>query len=213
NAGEATWERSLRVLGRGGRLVTCGATTGPKATVDLRRLFWYQWDLMGSTMGGVAQYRAAVRALGQGHLRPTVDSVFPLAEATEAFRRLESRFHTDAVLLVKGRLRAEEAGVRLAVEDAKPLEETLAESGERDAGGATVSRVVIELDPGHITTETIDRLDALFRRKPGHSPVEFRLPPEVGAQEAGRNLRVQADEELLSELKTLCGESAVSLVQ
>lgn len=90
NAGEATWERSLRVLGRGGRLVTCGATTGPKATVDLRRLFWYQWDLMGSTMGGVAQYRAAVRALGQGHLRPTVDSVFPLAEATEAFRRLES---------------------------------------------------------------------------------------------------------------------------
>ncbi|MFB3126676.1 MAG: OB-fold nucleic acid binding domain-containing protein, partial [Candidatus Acidiferrales bacterium] len=131
----------------------------------------------------------------------------------EAFRRLESRFHTDAVLLVKGRLRAEEAGVRLAVEDAKPLEETLAESGERDAGGATVSRVVIELDPGHITAETIDRLDALFRRKPGHSPVEFRLPPEVGAQEAGRNLRVQADEELLSELKTLCGESAVSLVQ
>jgi DNA polymerase-3 subunit alpha len=131
----------------------------------------------------------------------------------EAFRRLESRFHTDAVLLVKGRLRAEEAGVRLAVEDAKPLEETLAESGERDAGGATVSRVVIELDPGHITAETIDRLEALFRRKPGHSPVEFRLPPEVGAQEAGRNLRVQADEELLAELKTLCGESAVSLVQ
>jgi DNA polymerase-3 subunit alpha len=131
----------------------------------------------------------------------------------EAFRRLESRFHTDAVLLVKGRLRAEEAGVRLAVEDAKPLEETLAESGESDAGGATVGRVVIELDPGHITTETIDRLEALFRRKPGHSPVEFRLPPEVGAQEAGRNLRVQADEELLAELKTLCGESAVSLVQ
>ena len=131
----------------------------------------------------------------------------------EAFRRLESRFHTDAVLLVKGRLRAEEAGVRLAVEDAKPLEETLAESGERDAGGATVSRVVIELDPGHITAETIDRLEALFRRKPGRSPVEFRLPPEVGAQGAGRNLRVQADEELLSELKTLCGESAVSLVQ
>ena len=131
----------------------------------------------------------------------------------EAFRRLESRFHTDAVLLVKGRLRVEEAGVRFAVEDAKPLEETLAEPGESDAGGATVSRVVIELDPGHITAETIDRLEALFRRKPGHSPVEFRLPPEVGAQEAGRNLRVQADEELLSELKTLCGESAVSLVQ
>ena len=131
----------------------------------------------------------------------------------EAFRRLESCFHTDAVLLVKGRLRAEEAGVRLAVEDAKPLEAALPESDQGAADGATVGRVVIELDPGHITAETIDRLEALFRRKPGRSPVEFRLPPEVGAQEAGRNLRVQADEELLSELKTLCGESAVSLVQ
>ena len=131
----------------------------------------------------------------------------------EAFRRLESCFHTDAVLLVKGRLRAEEAGVRLAVEDAKPLDAALPESDQGAADGATVGRVVIELDPGHITAETIDRLEALFRRKPGRSPVEFRLPPEVGAQEAGRNLRVQADEELLSELKTLCGESAVSLVQ
>ncbi len=131
----------------------------------------------------------------------------------EAFRRLESCFHTDAVLLVKGRLRAEEAGVRLAVEDAKPLEAALPESDQGAADGATVGRVVIELDPGHITAETIDRLEALFRRKPGRSLVELRLPPEVGAQEAGRNLRVQADEELLSELKTLCGESAVSLVQ
>ncbi|MGD2136079.1 MAG: zinc-binding dehydrogenase, partial [Gemmatimonadales bacterium] len=51
NVGEATWDRSLRLLGRGGRLVTCGATTGPTVSVDVRRLFWYQWNIMGSTMG------------------------------------------------------------------------------------------------------------------------------------------------------------------
>src|SRR5882672_4614919 len=51
NVGEATWDESLRSLGRGGRLVSCGATTGPKVGFDMRRLFWYQWSIMGSTMG------------------------------------------------------------------------------------------------------------------------------------------------------------------
>src|SRR5205823_5578606 len=51
HVGEATWEESLRSLGRGGRFVSCGGTTGPKVAFDIRRLFWYQWSLMGSTMG------------------------------------------------------------------------------------------------------------------------------------------------------------------
>src|SRR5213079_1654535 len=50
DVGEATWDESLRSLGRGGRLVTCGATSGPQVSLDLRRLFWHQWDIMGSTM-------------------------------------------------------------------------------------------------------------------------------------------------------------------
>jgi NADPH:quinone reductase-like Zn-dependent oxidoreductase len=51
HVGEATWDESLRSLGRGGRLVTCGGTTGPKVGIDIRRLFWYQWSILGSTLG------------------------------------------------------------------------------------------------------------------------------------------------------------------
>src|SRR2546421_9269181 len=89
HVGEATWDESLRSLGRGGRFVSCGGTTGPKAAVDIRRLFWYQWSLMGSTMGNDAEYREIVRVLGAGELRPTIDRVFSFAEARAAFERLE----------------------------------------------------------------------------------------------------------------------------
>ena len=90
NVGEATWEQSLGVLGRGGRHVTCGATTGPRAAVDVRRLFWHQWTIMGSTMGSRADYQQVVQALGQGKLRPLVDSTFPLDDGVAAMRRLEA---------------------------------------------------------------------------------------------------------------------------
>jgi NADPH:quinone reductase-like Zn-dependent oxidoreductase len=89
NVGEATWDESLRSLGRGGRLVTCGSTTGPHVALDLRRLFWHQWSIMGSTMGNDAEYREIVRLLGAGELRPIVDRVFPFGEARAAFERLD----------------------------------------------------------------------------------------------------------------------------
>lgn len=89
NVGEATWDESLRSLRRGGRLVTCGATTGPKVGLDLRRLFWYQWNIMGSTMGNLAEYAEVVRLLGAGELRPVVDRVFPFTEARAALERLD----------------------------------------------------------------------------------------------------------------------------
>src|SRR5213082_313009 len=89
NVGEATWDESLRSLGRGGRLVTCGATSGPQVSLDLRRLFWHQWNIMGSTMGNDAEYREIVRLLGAGELRPVVHRVFPFSEARAAFERLE----------------------------------------------------------------------------------------------------------------------------
>lgn len=90
NVGEATWEQSLRALRRGGRLVTCGGTSGHQLLTDVRRLFWHQWTIMGSTMGNDAEFREIVRQLGEGHLKPTVDSTFPLAKGLDAFRRLES---------------------------------------------------------------------------------------------------------------------------
>jgi len=99
NVGEATWERSLRLLDRRGRLVTCGATTGAQVSIDVRRLFWYQWTIMGSTMGSWRDYREIVRLLGQGHLRPLVDSTYPLDEAVEALRHLEQADHMGKIVV------------------------------------------------------------------------------------------------------------------
>jgi NADPH:quinone reductase-like Zn-dependent oxidoreductase len=88
SVGERTWETSLRCLARAGRLVTCGGTTGPVVTTDVRKLFWYHWSLLGSTMGNWAEFTEITRLLGQGALRPVVDSVVPLAEAGTALARM-----------------------------------------------------------------------------------------------------------------------------
>jgi NADPH:quinone reductase-like Zn-dependent oxidoreductase len=88
DVGAATWDDSLRCLRRGGRLVTCGATSGPHVSLDLRRLFWHHWTILGSTMGNAAEYAEVVRRLGQGELRSTVDRVFQLERTRDAFERL-----------------------------------------------------------------------------------------------------------------------------
>jgi NADPH:quinone reductase-like Zn-dependent oxidoreductase len=88
NVGEATWDESLRCLKRGGRLVTCGATSGPNVRVDLRRVFWHHFTFMGSTMGNAREYAEIVRRLGEGQLRPIVDQVFPMTDARKAYERL-----------------------------------------------------------------------------------------------------------------------------
>jgi NADPH:quinone reductase-like Zn-dependent oxidoreductase len=90
HVGEATWERSLKCLARGGRLVTCGATTGYKAGIDLRFLFSRQYSLMGSYMGTKAELLRAAQFFFSGQLRPAVDRTFPLAEAAAAHRYLEA---------------------------------------------------------------------------------------------------------------------------
>jgi NADPH:quinone reductase-like Zn-dependent oxidoreductase len=97
--GEATWERSLRALAPGGRLVTCGATTGPRVVTDVRRMFWYQHTLMGSTMGNAREFAEIVRLLGTGALRPVVDSVVPLAEARRSFERMAAGEHFGKLVL------------------------------------------------------------------------------------------------------------------
>ena len=90
SVGEATWARSLGALGRRGRLVTCGGTSGPMVETDVRRLFWNQWTIMGSTMGTNAEYDAIADELRAGRLVPPVDSVWPLGEGRGAYARLES---------------------------------------------------------------------------------------------------------------------------
>jgi NADPH:quinone reductase-like Zn-dependent oxidoreductase len=88
NVGEATWGSSLRCLAKGGRIVTCGGTTGPQLVTDVRPLFWHQFSILGSTMGNAAEYREVVRRLGEGQLRPVMDGTYPLARTREAFERM-----------------------------------------------------------------------------------------------------------------------------
>jgi NADPH:quinone reductase-like Zn-dependent oxidoreductase len=90
SVGEATWARSLQALGRRGRLVTCGGTSGPMLETDVRRLFWNQWTLMGSTMGNDAEFDAITDELRADRLMPPVDSVFALDDARDAYARLAS---------------------------------------------------------------------------------------------------------------------------
>ncbi len=90
SVGEATWTQSLIALGKRGRLVTCGGTSGPMVQTDVRRMFWNQWTLMGSTMGSDAEFAAIAAQLREGHLLPPVDSVYALDDGRAAYQRLQS---------------------------------------------------------------------------------------------------------------------------
>lgn len=90
SVGEATWSQSLGALGRRGRLVTCGGTSGPMVTTDVRRLFWNQWSILGSTMGNDAEFDAVVEHFRAGRLRPPVDGEYALDDARSAFERMAS---------------------------------------------------------------------------------------------------------------------------
>ena len=89
NVGEATWKGSLRVLAKGGRLVTYGATTGPRGEVDIRLLFWRQLELIGSTMASKREFEEAMALVFDGSLAPVIDVVWPLERARDAHERLE----------------------------------------------------------------------------------------------------------------------------
>jgi NADPH:quinone reductase-like Zn-dependent oxidoreductase len=89
SVGEQSWPHSLRSLRRGGRLMICGATTGPMIGLDLRRLFWHQWSILGSTLGNRREYAEIVKLAGEGKLWPVVDRVVPLDEALTAMNRLK----------------------------------------------------------------------------------------------------------------------------
>ena len=100
HVGQATWDRSVRALANGGRLVTCGATTGGDAPVDLRHLFARQLSLIGSYMGARAELLAAVPHFFSGRLKPVIDEVMPLSEAPRAQRRLEQKEQFGKIVLV-----------------------------------------------------------------------------------------------------------------
>ncbi len=91
HVGEATWEQSVASLAHHGRLVTCGATTGPHAELDLRYLFARQISLLGSFMGTLGELHEVLGFFERGKLRAVVDRVFPLSEIRAAHERLEKK--------------------------------------------------------------------------------------------------------------------------
>ncbi|MDX6449205.1 MAG: hypothetical protein QOD08_1668 [Gaiellaceae bacterium] len=89
HVGEATWKTSLQVVRTGGRIVVCGATSGPNPPAALHRIWWKQLTIYGSTMGTPEDFESAYELVKTGRAKPVVDEVFPLAEARAAHERLE----------------------------------------------------------------------------------------------------------------------------
>jgi NADPH:quinone reductase-like Zn-dependent oxidoreductase len=100
HVGEATWAKCMRSLARGGRLVTCGATSGAKGTLDLAALFSKQLTVYGSYMGTKGELMDAAQYFFSGQLKPVVDRTYPLAEAAAAQQRLEASGQFGKVVLL-----------------------------------------------------------------------------------------------------------------
>ena len=91
HVGAATFEKSLRCLGRGGRYVTCGSTSGHEMRTDFRLVFFKSLSILGSTLGSGHELARILDLVASGRLAPVVDSVLPLESVREAHARLEAR--------------------------------------------------------------------------------------------------------------------------
>ncbi len=91
HVGEATWPDSLRSLAKGGRLLTCGATTGPTGETDIRRVFWNQLDVRGSTMATPGEVDDVLSLVWDGTFEPRIREVLPMSETARAHRLLADR--------------------------------------------------------------------------------------------------------------------------
>jgi NADPH:quinone reductase-like Zn-dependent oxidoreductase len=100
HVGQATWERSLLSLAARGRLVTCGATTGPNGMTELRHVFAKQLTLMGSYMGGKAELLEVARFFFERRLRSVVHATLPLAEAARAHELMAASAHFGKIVLL-----------------------------------------------------------------------------------------------------------------
>ena len=99
HVGKATWQESMKCMKPGGKLVTCGATTGPEASFDIRFLFARQLSFLGSFMGTQGEFHEVMKHIFSGKLKPVVDRSFPLRDAAAAHRRLENSEQFGKVIL------------------------------------------------------------------------------------------------------------------
>jgi NADPH:quinone reductase-like Zn-dependent oxidoreductase len=99
HVGQATWEQSVRSLAVGGRLVTCGATSGWEGKLDIRYLFSRHISILGSYMGAKAELNPALELVARGLVKPVIDKVLPLSHCAEAHERLERREQFGKIVL------------------------------------------------------------------------------------------------------------------
>ncbi len=97
--GSNTWSNSLKILNKGGRIVTCGATTGSKVNIDLTHLFIKQQSLIGSTMAGMASFIKVMNKIKNKKYTPIIDKVFKLEEVKLAHEHIENRLNIGKVVL------------------------------------------------------------------------------------------------------------------
>ncbi|MFB6142683.1 MAG: zinc-binding dehydrogenase [Halorientalis sp.] len=100
HVGAATWENSLASLAKGGRVVTCGATTGPHPETDLRRIFWNQLEVLGSTMGTPGEVDDVLDLVWAGEFEPRIRETLPMSETARAHELLENREGFGKVVVV-----------------------------------------------------------------------------------------------------------------
>lgn len=100
HVGQATFDRSLKCLARGGRLVTCGATTGGAVSLSLHAVFFKSLSILGSTMGSKGDLRRLLPLFADGRLKPVLDRALPLAEVGQAHRLLEERRALGKIVLL-----------------------------------------------------------------------------------------------------------------
>ena len=99
HVGATTWDKSVACLPKGGRLVTCGATSGHQVSIDLRTLFYKSISLLGSTMGSKGELFRVLDLVERGQLKPVLDRVLPLADAVKGHELLTTRASFGNVVL------------------------------------------------------------------------------------------------------------------
>ena len=97
--GNATWENTMKLLGRGGRVVTCGATPGPNVQINLQHLFFKQQSILGSTMSNIRVFRKVMNMIESGVYYPIVDKILPFKEAAIAHQIIEDRKNLGKIVL------------------------------------------------------------------------------------------------------------------
>jgi NADPH:quinone reductase-like Zn-dependent oxidoreductase len=102
SVGGDSYAKSLASLAKGGRLVTCGATAGPRPQTDLARIFWNQLSVFGSTMGNMREFAEMLNFVGKCSVKPVLDQAFSLADGTHALARMEEGKQFGKIVLKVG---------------------------------------------------------------------------------------------------------------